>query len=80
MKEDENLEAVSPRRCQGRGCSRGLNFNAEKGWAYCWILCERNPSVNLWQKNKNIYRKKTKIYKNPGNTRFIVAFAQYMHV
>jgi hypothetical protein len=31
INEDENLEAVSPRRCQGRGCSRGLNLDGEKG-------------------------------------------------
>jgi hypothetical protein len=31
INEDENLEAVSPKRCQGRGCSRGLNLDGEKG-------------------------------------------------
>jgi hypothetical protein len=34
INEDENLEALSPRRCQGRGCSRGLNLDGEKGRAY----------------------------------------------
>ena len=34
ISEDENLEAASPRRCQGRGCSRGLNLDVEKGLAY----------------------------------------------
>jgi hypothetical protein len=31
INEDENLEALSPIRCQGRGCSRGLNLDIEKG-------------------------------------------------
>jgi hypothetical protein len=31
INDDENLEAVSPRRCQGRGCSRGLDLHGENG-------------------------------------------------
>lgn len=37
INEDDDLEAVSPRRCQGRGCSRGLNLDGEKGWAHFFI-------------------------------------------
>jgi hypothetical protein len=34
INEDENLVAVSPRRCQGRGCSRGLNLDSKEGLVY----------------------------------------------
>jgi hypothetical protein len=47
INKDENLEAVSPRRCQGRGCSRGLDLDGEKGWDYTCIDSQSNRLIIL---------------------------------
>ena len=47
INDDENLEAVSPRRFQGRGCSPGLDLHGENGCVYFCIAieCRTNRSI-----------------------------------